>query len=87
MQLAVYRREGGLTALFKGNARVQAEQDEKAIASTGVPYTIVRPGILRNEPGGKLGVDFVQVSLPFFVSLRLRIGLIDTVPHKISRVL
>ena len=63
MQLAAYRNEGGLAALFKGNARRQAEQDEQAIANTGVPYTIVRPGALRDEPGGQLGFQFAQVYL------------------------
>lgn len=63
LQLAAYRNEGGLAALFKGNARRQAEQDEAAIAATGVPYTIVRPGALRDEPGGQLGFQFAQVSL------------------------
>lgn len=61
MQLAAYRNEGGLAALFQGNGRRQAEQDEVAIASTGVPYTIVRPGALRDEPGGQLGFQFAQV--------------------------
>ena len=62
MQLAAYRNEGGLAALFNGNGRRQAEQDEKAIANTGIPYTIVRPGALRDEPGGQLGFQFAQVS-------------------------
>ncbi|KAG0562109.1 hypothetical protein KC19_9G118900 [Ceratodon purpureus] len=59
-QLAAYRNEGGLAALFNGNGRRQAEQDEKAIANTGIPYTIVRPGALRDEPGGQLGFQFAQ---------------------------
>ncbi len=65
MQLAACRNEGGLAALFKGNDRRQAEQDEIAIAGTGVPYTIVRPGALRDEPGGQLGFQFAQVGLFF----------------------
>lgn len=59
-QLAAYRNEGGLAALFKGGARRQAELDEAAVASTGIPYTIVRPGALRDEPGGQQGFQFAQ---------------------------
>lgn len=67
VQLAVHRNNVGLGALFKGNGRQQAEQDEASIASTGVPYTIVRPATLRDEPGGQLGFEFVQVSrVPIF---------------------
>lgn len=61
VQLAVHRNNVGLGALFKGYGRQQAEQDEASIASTGVPYTIVRPAALRDEPGGQLGFEFVQV--------------------------
>lgn len=63
MQLAAYRSQGGLAALLKGNGRRQAEQDEEAVANTGIPYTIVRPGALRDEPGGQLGFQFAQVFL------------------------
>lgn len=45
---------------MKGNGRRQAEQDEEAVANTGIPYTIVRPGALRDEPGGQLGFQFAQ---------------------------
>jgi hypothetical protein len=61
MQLAVCRNEGGIASFFSGKSHRQIEQDEAAIASCGVPYTIVRPGSLRDEPGGQLGFDFVQV--------------------------
>jgi hypothetical protein len=63
LQLAAYRSQGGLAALLKGNGRRQAEQDEEAVANTGIPYTIVRPGALRDEPGGQLGFQFAQVFL------------------------
>ncbi|CAM6027351.1 unnamed protein product [Sphagnum balticum] len=59
-QLAVCRNEGGIASFFSGKSHRQIEQDEAAIASCGVPYTIVRPGSLRDEPGGQLGFDFVQ---------------------------
>jgi hypothetical protein len=75
MQLAVCRNEGGIATFFSGKSHRQIEQDEAAIASCGVPYTIVRPGSLRDEPGGQLGFDFVQVCwiliLGFHVVCRL----------------
>lgn len=33
---------------------------EQALRDSGVPYTIVRPGGLRDDPGGKLAVQFSQ---------------------------
>ncbi len=33
---------------------------ENALRASGVPYTIVRPGGLNDEPGGKLAVQFAQ---------------------------
>jgi uncharacterized protein YbjT (DUF2867 family) len=40
-----------LSAKFKG---------ETALRNSGVPYTIVRPGGLVDEPGGKAAVEFQQ---------------------------
>jgi uncharacterized protein YbjT (DUF2867 family) len=40
-----------LAAKFKG---------ETALRESGVPYTVVRPGGLIDEPGGKLAVSFTQ---------------------------
>jgi len=33
---------------------------EDAVRATGIPYTIVRPGELTNEPGGRRGVRIMQ---------------------------
>jgi len=33
---------------------------EEAVRATGIPYTIVRPGALTNEPGGQRGVRIMQ---------------------------
>ena len=35
-------------------------EGEQALRASGVPYSIVRPGGLSDEPGGKLGVAFSQ---------------------------
>ena len=35
-------------------------EGEQALRASGVPYTIVRPGGLVDEPGGKLAVQFAQ---------------------------
>jgi uncharacterized protein YbjT (DUF2867 family) len=35
-------------------------EGEQALRASGVPYTIVRPGGLSEEPGGKLAVSFSQ---------------------------
>lgn len=46
---------------MNSNARKLAEQDEKALESSGVPYTIIRSGALKNAPGGKQGFSFKEV--------------------------
>lgn len=43
------------------NARKLAEQDENALATSGVPYTIIRTGALKNAAGGQQGFDFKEV--------------------------
>ncbi|KAH9665158.1 NAD(P)-bd dom domain-containing protein [Citrus sinensis] len=59
-QLSVYRGSGGIQALMKGNARKLAEQDESMLMASGVPYTIIRTGVLQNTPGGKQGFQFEE---------------------------
>ncbi|KAJ4717810.1 NAD(P)-binding Rossmann-fold superfamily protein [Melia azedarach] len=58
-QLSVYGGSGGIQALMKGNARKLAEQDEATLIASGIPYTIIRAGMLQNTPGGK-GFRFEQ---------------------------
>lgn len=71
VQLAVSKNQGGLGALFGGLSKRDAEANEAAIASLGIPYTIVRAGSLKDEEGGKLGFRYGQVkrlhSFLFFV--------------------
>lgn len=61
MQLSVYRGSGGIQALMKGNAGKLAEQDESMLMASGIPYTIIRTGVLQNTPGGKQGFQFEEV--------------------------
>jgi uncharacterized protein YbjT (DUF2867 family) len=42
------------------NVLVWKLKGETALRSTGVPYTIVRPGSLTNEPGGQEGLKIMQ---------------------------
>ncbi|XP_065865277.1 uncharacterized protein At2g37660, chloroplastic [Euphorbia lathyris] len=57
-QLSVYRGSGGIQALMKSNARKLAEQDESLLMAAGIPYTIIRVGMLQNTPGGTQGFNF-----------------------------
>ncbi|CAM6123301.1 unnamed protein product [Calypogeia fissa] len=59
-KLAANRNQGGLGALFGGVSRRDAEENEAAIASLGIPYTIVRAGSLKDVEGGQLGFRYGQ---------------------------
>ncbi|KAI9160276.1 hypothetical protein LWI28_006751 [Acer negundo] len=59
-QLSVYRGSGGVQALMSGNARKLAEKDESTLMASGIPYTIIRAGVLQNTPGGKQGYKFEE---------------------------
>lgn len=65
MQLSVYRGTGGIQALMNSNARKQAEQDESIVMASGIPYTIIRAGLLQNTPGGQQGFSFNEVLFIF----------------------
>ncbi|KAH7565581.1 hypothetical protein JRO89_XS09G0230200 [Xanthoceras sorbifolium] len=60
LQLSVYRGSSGVQALMSGNARKLAEKDESTLVSSGIPYTIIRAGVLQNTPGGKQGFRFEE---------------------------
>lgn len=47
--------------MMKSNARKLAEQDESALVTSGIPYTIIRTGALQDTPGGKQGFTFDKV--------------------------
>jgi uncharacterized protein YbjT (DUF2867 family) len=45
---------------FFGNVLIWKARGEQALRDSGVPYTVVRPGGLVNEPGGQVRVVAVQ---------------------------
>ncbi|RWR79531.1 hypothetical protein CKAN_00810700 [Cinnamomum micranthum f. kanehirae] len=57
-QLAAYKGSSGIQALMNSKARKLAERDEATIIASGIPYTIVRAGLLQNSPGGEQGFSF-----------------------------
>ncbi|XP_051116039.1 uncharacterized protein LOC127241161 [Andrographis paniculata] len=61
-QLSVYRDYTGIQAVINKNSRNVAEQDENAVKSSGIPYTIIRTGVLKNTPGGEQGFNFKEGS-------------------------
>ena len=42
-------------------SRKLAEKDESTLMASGIPYTIIRAGMLHNSPGGKQGFKFEEV--------------------------
>ncbi|XP_057455112.1 uncharacterized protein At2g37660, chloroplastic [Lotus japonicus] len=57
-QLSVYSGKSGIQSMMKSNARKLVEQDESALVTSGIPYTIIRTGALQDTPGGKQGFTF-----------------------------
>lgn len=47
---------------MKGNAVNKAEKEESTLVSSGIPYTIIRAGLLQNTPGGNQGLSFEEGS-------------------------
>lgn len=62
-QLSVYRESTGIQAVINSNAKKSAEQDENLVKASGVPYSIIRTGVLKNTPGGQQGFCFEEVFL------------------------
>ncbi|KAL7114008.1 hypothetical protein ACP275_04G094900 [Erythranthe tilingii] len=61
-QLSVYRGSTGIQAVINSNARKLAEQDENLVKASGVPYSIIRTGALKDTPGGQQGFCFDEGS-------------------------
>lgn len=61
MQLSVYRGNSGIQAIMNNNSRRLAEQDESKLMASGIPYTIIRAGVLKNTPGRR-GFSYEKVS-------------------------
>ncbi|MBA0658691.1 hypothetical protein Goklo_010875 [Gossypium klotzschianum] len=59
-QLFVYRASSGIQAIMKNNQRKIAEKDESVLMASGIPYTIVRAGMLQKTPGGTQGFSFEE---------------------------
>ena len=69
LQLSVYSGKSGIQSLMKSNAKKLAEQDESVLKTSGIPYTIIRTGVLQDTGGGKQGFTFDEVQtthLSFF---------------------
>ncbi|XP_068659918.1 uncharacterized protein [Aristolochia californica] len=60
VELAVYRGSGGIQALMNSKVFKLAEKDEAAVLASGIPYTIIRAGLLQNTPGGQQGFSFKE---------------------------
>ncbi|CAI9114397.1 OLC1v1015114C1 [Oldenlandia corymbosa var. corymbosa] len=85
-QLSVYRGNSGIQAIMNSNARKLAEQDESALMASGIPYTIIRAGALKNTPGGQ-GFSFkkdcaTQGSLSKEDAAFICVEALDAVPEK-----
>ncbi|MCD7455911.1 hypothetical protein HAX54_030064 [Datura stramonium] len=86
-QLSVYRGSSGVQAIVTANARKQAEQDESLVMASGIPYTIIRTGLLVNAPGGNQGFNFKegcasQGKLSKEDAAFICVEALDTVPQK-----
>ena len=70
----VWRRSFWSVALnlYKGNTLRWRRRAETAIRASGLPYTIIRTGMLTNQPGGTRAIEVTQRSLP--LSPRYRIA-------------
>lgn len=72
---------------MNSNARKLAEQDENVVKSSGVPYSIIRTGLLKNAPGGQQGFCFeegsaVKGSLSKEDAAFICVEALDSVPEK-----
>lgn len=61
--------------LIKGNTLVWRRRAEERIRSSGLDYTIIRCGVLRNAPAGAHAIDVSQRDHP--MALWYRIGRAD----------
>ncbi|OMO66106.1 hypothetical protein COLO4_30769 [Corchorus olitorius] len=59
-QLSIYRASSGIQALMTSNSMKLAEKDESVLMASGIPYTIIRAGMLKNTPGGTQGFNFSE---------------------------
>ncbi|KAI0516267.1 hypothetical protein KFK09_008939 [Dendrobium nobile] len=57
-QLDVYKGAGVFQAIIKKKSREFAERDQEVVISSGIPYTIIKAGLLQDVQGGKQGFCF-----------------------------
>ncbi len=57
--IGVTHEDNALNKMFN-NVLIWKFKGEQALRASGVPYTIIRPGGLINEPGGQKSVTFAQ---------------------------
>jgi uncharacterized protein YbjT (DUF2867 family) len=57
--------------IYKGNTLVWRARAEDAIRASGLPYTIIRTGMLLNRPGGLHTIELTQRSLPLLPRYRI----------------
>ncbi|XP_042386922.1 uncharacterized protein LOC121978680 [Zingiber officinale] len=57
-QLRYYKGSGGFQAIMNSKARELADRDEKAVITAGVPYTLIRTGLLQSVPSGDHAFSF-----------------------------
>lgn len=61
--------------LYKGNTLVWRRRAEAAIRASGFDYTVIRTGMLVNQPAGRRPIEVTQTELP--LSIRYRIARAD----------
>ena len=64
-----------LLNLYKGNTLIWRQRAERVIRSSALDYTIIRTGVLLNQPGGQRAILLTQDPLP--LSIRYRIARAD----------
>lgn len=57
--------------IYKGNTLIWRRRAEDAIRASGLPYTIIRTGVLLNRPGGSHTIELTQRSLPLLPRYRI----------------
>lgn len=85
-QLSVYKGNSGIQAIMTSSAQKLAEQDESILLASGIPYTIIRTGLLKNTPGGQ-GFSFekgsaTRGSLSKEDSAFICVEALDAIPEK-----
>lgn len=70
--------------LYKGNTLVWRRRAEDAIRESGLDYTIIRAGMLRNSGGGRRAIKLTQKALP--LSIRYRIARADVAEAFVAAV-